>query len=197
MTGIFALVGALMFASAAWFGYVLAGAIIARGTERFGDAKPLAIVGTGCALGALIGLHESSPLHLLGLSLVVVSLAALVRCDIALHWSPPWLALVPLGAIIGIAIVHHAYTVPIAALLVSLPFASIALMTKGTGMSWSDVRIAALGASLLGFFPAVVAFSSAALVLAFIQRGFRRGAGAPFAPYLVGATAAATLIFGG
>ncbi|MHB8148208.1 MAG: hypothetical protein ACYDGM_13250, partial [Vulcanimicrobiaceae bacterium] len=155
------------------------------------------IVPACSAVGAIIGLHETNPLHLLGLSFVVVSLVALVRCDLRIHWTPPWLSLVPLGFICALALLQHAYAVPISALLVSLPFATVALMTKGTGMSWSDVRVAALGTSLLGLFPAIVAFSAAALLLAFIQWGLRRHTAVQIAPYLVGATAIAVLAFGG
>ena len=187
-----------MFASSAWFGYALSDfVIVRRNAEVYGDVGPILIVVLCFFVGAIVGLRETDPLHLLGLSLVVVSLIALVRCDVRAHWTPPWLSLVPLGGICGLALLQHAYWVPISAFLVSLPFASIALMTKGTGMSWSDVRVAALGTSLLGLFPAVIAFSAAALLSAFVQWGLRRSSSIQMAPYLVGATAVAALSFGG
>lgn len=65
------------------------------------------------------------------------------------------------------------------------------------GMSWSDVRVAALGTSLLGLFPAVIAFAAATLLSAFVQWGLRRRTSIQMAPYLVGATAVASLTFGG
>ncbi len=187
-----------MFASAAWFGYALADMVIARQTgEKYGDVKPLPLVIICLFAGALVGLRGIDPLHLLGLSIVVVSLIAIVRCDIRIRWTPPWLSLVPLGAICALAILQHAYWVPASALLVCLPFASIALMTKGAGMSWSDVRVAALGTSLLGLFPAIIAFAAATLLSAFVQWGLRRRSAIQMAPYLVGATAVASLAFGG
>lgn len=64
-------------------------------------------------------------------------------------------------------------------------------------MSWSDVRVAALGTSLLGLFPAVIAFAAATLLSAFVQWGLRRRTSIQMAPYLVGATAVASLTFGG
>ena len=114
-----------------------------------------------------------------------------------IHETPAWLSLVPFGCICAIAVAERAFSIPIAALLVSLPFASVAMMTKGVGMSWSDVRIAALGTSLVGLFPAIIAFSMVALLLAFVQWGFRRHTITPIAPYLVSATAIAALAFGG
>ena len=198
MNALLALVGALMFASAGWVGHALADFIIARRHgERYGDVQPLPIVVVCLFCGAIVGLREANPLHLLGLSVVVVSLVALVRCDVRIHWTPPWLSLVPLGCICALAVLQHAYAVPVAALLVSLPFASIALMTRGTGMSWSDVRVAALGASLLGLFPAIIAFAAASLVLAFVQWGLKRHTAVQMAPYLVGATVVAALAFAG
>lgn len=187
-----------MFASSAWFGYALSDFVIARRRgEVYGDLGPILIVVLCFVIGAIVGLRGTDPLHLLGLSLVVVSLVALVRCDVRVHWTPPWLSLVPLGSICTLAILQHAYWVPISALLVCLPFASIALMTKGAGMSWSDVRVAALGTSLLGLFPAVIAFSAAALLAAFVQWGLRRRNSIQMAPYLIGATIVAALSFGG
>ncbi len=198
MNGSLALVGALMFASSGWFGYALANVLIQRWQgERYGDVWPLLVVPACAIAGAEFGLRETNPLHLLSLSFIVVALIALVRCDVRLHSTPPWLSLIPLAGICAVALLQHAYAVPLTALLVCIPFAGVALATKGTGMSWSDVRVAALGASLLGLFPAVIAFSAAGLLLAFIQWGLRRHAPVQIVPYLVGATAVAALAFGG
>ena len=187
-----------MFTSSAWFGYILAAFLIKQKPgERYGDVSPILIVSACAIAGALTGMAESHPLHLLGLSFVLVSLVALIRCDIRTHWTPPWLALAPLGCICAVAIFEHVYAVPISALLVSLPFASVALVTKGTGMSWSDVRVAALGTSLIGLFPAVIAYSAAGLLVAFVQWTLHRRTSVPLAPYLIGATAVAAIAFGG
>jgi hypothetical protein len=193
-----ALVGALMFAAAAWFGYVLSELLIARRSDTFAnEVNPGALVAIAFVVGGLIGLHGARPLHLLGLSLIAISLATLVRCDLRLHTTPPWVSLIPLAGVCSFALVEHAYWIPLSALVVSLPFASVAIVTKGAGMSWSDVRIAALGTSLVGLFPAVVAFALVAVVAAFVQWGLRRKNGIQMAPYLIGATAAAALAFGG
>lgn len=187
-----------MFSAAAWFGYLFCDFLTARRADTFpNDVAPSALVAIAFVVGGLIGLRGASPLHLLGLSLIAISLATLVRCDLRLHTTPPWVSLIPLAGICSFALAEHAYWVPLSALIVSLPFASVAAMTKGAGMSWSDVRIAALGTSLIGLFPAVVTFALVALVSAFVQWGLRRKNGMQMAPYLIGATAIAALAFGG
>lgn len=196
----FGFVGALLFASSAWLGYVLSDALVSRkGVPGPGhsDVHPAILVAVAAVVGTAIGVRSGDPLHLVALSFAVISLCALIRCDVRQNWTPPWLSLVPLGCIVVIAIVQRAYWIPIATLVVALPFASVAAMTKGTGMSWSDVRVAALGTALVGFFPAIITFAAAGLVAAFVQWGLRRTSSIPMAPYLIGATAVAVLTFGG
>lgn len=197
MTGhVLAAVAALMCAACAWLGYALCDWLVARRQAQvYGDAGPVLLVLLGGLTGAVLGARGMDPLHLLGLSLVVVCLVALVRCELRAHWSPPWLSLVPLGCICAVAIAQRAFWVPASAVLVSLPFASIALATKGQGASWGDVRTAALGTSLIGLFPAIVVFAAATLLSAFIQWGLRRRESIQLAPYLVGATAIAAIVF--
>lgn len=199
MNGVMPIAGAFLFASCAWFGYVLAEFAIERSgrAERFGDVHPAIAVGIACVAGALVGMDGIHALHLFALSLIVVSLVALARCDVRMHWTPPWISLVPLGFIVAFAVLGRAYWLPVSSLAVSLPFASVALMTKGAGMSWSDVRVAALGTALVGFFPAVITFAAAGLLSAFVQWGLHRRNSIQMAPYLICATVVAALAFAG
>lgn len=191
-----AAVASLMCAASAWLGYALCDVLIAqRRLELYGDAAPVLLVLLSGLVGAVLGARGMDPLHLLGLSLIVVCLVALVCCELRAHWSPAWLSLLPLGSICALAIAQRAFWVPASALLVCLPFASIALATKGQGASWGDVRTAALGTSLIGLFPAIVVFAGATLLSAFLQWGLRRRQSIQLAPYLVGATALAAIVF--
>jgi len=79
----------------------------------------------------------------------------------------------------------------VGAVVMFLPFALFALLSKGRGMGWGDVKLAALGGAVLGPPAAMLAFAGACLIAVFIAAlRKRRSEPIAFAPYLCGAIAA-------
>jgi prepilin signal peptidase PulO-like enzyme (type II secretory pathway) len=80
----------------------------------------------------------------------------------------------------------------ISAFVAFIPFACLAIVSKGVGMGWGDVKLAALGGAILGFETAFLAFAIGAVVA--VVWAYRRGHQKQviaFAPYLAGAIAVA------
>jgi prepilin signal peptidase PulO-like enzyme (type II secretory pathway) len=79
----------------------------------------------------------------------------------------------------------------VSSLIVVVPFAIFAYLSRGRGMGWGDVKLAAVAGALLGASNALLALALATFAAA-VSAKFRRGtANEPlaFAPYLIGATA--------
>jgi prepilin signal peptidase PulO-like enzyme (type II secretory pathway) len=79
--------------------------------------------------------------------------------------------------------------------LVALPFALAATLSRGRGMGWGDVKLAALGGALLGAPAATLAFVLAALA-AYAGSRFAGDRARPiaFAPYLAGGIAVVLIV---
>jgi leader peptidase (prepilin peptidase)/N-methyltransferase len=187
-------VGAL-FACAAYLGLQLA-AHLCDGIEPFEDGPkpgkpptPWLIAGAG-AIGAVVTAQGASLPQLAMAAIIVVALAGCWYSDVRVGIVPDYFTLIPLGVLLLIAVVIHDWQTIIAAVSITVPFASAAALSKGRGMGWGDVKLVALGGAALGLQIAVLAFSAACL-LAVCVAVFRRRAREPipFAPYLVGATA--------
>ncbi len=162
---------------------------------RPGKPPTFALIAGAAAIGSSLALH-AVPVPALGLFVVlVVSLVACwysdVRCGIVLDYF----TLVPLALVLAVSLVNRNITPLVSALVVFLPFAFAAALSKGRGMGWGDVKLVALGAAVLGLQTSVLAFAAACLVavtIAAIRK--RRTEPIAFAPYLAGAIGAA-LVF--
>lgn len=189
--------GALFFAVAAYIG-VLAATAMGPHLERFEDgptpAEPAIpwLVAGAAVIGVLVVSHATSVPQVLFAALLCLSLAAIWCTDSRYGIVPDVFTLGPLAIILSAAAFEKHWGVWIAALIVFIPFALAALYSKGVGMGWGDVKLAALGGAVLGAESATLAFALAciaAALVAFLRR--RTRAPIAFAPYLAAAIAIA------
>ncbi|HEY0613563.1 MAG TPA: prepilin peptidase [Candidatus Elarobacter sp.] len=190
------LLGALLFACAAIAGLVAAAAICAR-VEGYDDGPQpgtppvVALVAGAALIGGIAGAHSD----VARLGLVAVVTAAFVAawyCDVARGVVPDVFSLGPLAVIAVLAFVWHDPRMVVSSLIVTVPFSLAAYLSRGRGMGWGDVKLAAVTGALLGASNALLALALAAFGAAVAAR-LRRDGGAlqplAFAPYLIGATA--------
>jgi len=186
------LVGAL-YGCAAFLAIQLSASICAKivpfedGPKPGNPPTPWLIAGAAIA-GAVMTMRGAD-LPQLGLAaLLIVSLVASWYSDVRVGIVPDYFTLVPLGALLLLAVTGHQWTTIIAMLAVSVPFAAAAYLSKGRGMGWGDVKLVALGGAALGLQAAVIAFAGAclvAVVIAVLQK--RRHEPIALAPYLASA----------
>jgi leader peptidase (prepilin peptidase) / N-methyltransferase len=189
--------GAFFFAAAGVVGALL-GITFADRFESLPDGPPpqqtpVPLLILGCALiGAFITVHAFSPAQLVMLAIVCVSLVAIWIVDARRGIVPDAFTLGPLGIILLVAIWQHEWQFFISAAIPFVPFAIAAILSKGRGMGWGDVKLVALGGAVLGAQWAIIAFAVAcfAAVVMCYARGKQRGPIA-FAPYLTAAIGAA------
>jgi leader peptidase (prepilin peptidase)/N-methyltransferase len=154
---------------------------------------PIPLLILGCALiGAFITTHAFSPAQLVMLAVVCVALVAIWIVDARRGIVPDIFTLGPLGIILLVAIWQHEWQYFVSAAIPFVPFAIAAVLSKGRGMGWGDVKLVALGGAVLGAQWAILAFAVAciAAVIVCYVRGRQRGPIA-FAPYLTAAIGAA------
>ena len=141
--------------------------------------------------GALAHQTPALPMPLIAmLGIVTAALAASSDSDIRCGIIPDYFTLIPLGVVLLYAVLTHQWSVIFSAFVLFFPFAVTAQISKGRGMGWGDVKLAALGGGVLGWFDAYVAFAAACLVavaLAVIMN--RRKEPIAFGPYLACAIA--------
>lgn len=187
---------AVLFAAAGWGGTLVAELLCANRTA-FDDGPapvafarwPFAVAGAG--IGLVLAAQGASPMRLALLVFVMLALAGCCAADLSCGLLPDPLTLVPLAVVAGAGAVMHDWAPLLSAALVAVPFALAAAVSRGRGMGWGDVKLAALGGALLGAREAAFAFMLAALAAAVIARrttGARRPIA--FGPYLAAAIVA-------
>jgi prepilin signal peptidase PulO-like enzyme (type II secretory pathway) len=191
------ILGAVFFAAAGLVGAVL-GTTFAERLQALPDGPPqqrvpIPLLVLGCALiGAFITVHTFSPGQLVVLAIVCLALVAIWIVDARRGIVPDAFTLGPLAIILLVAIWQHEWRYLAAASIPFVPFAIGAILSKGRGMGWGDVKLVALGGAVLGAQWAIVACIVACLAAVAVcyARGWRRGPIA-FAPYLTAAIGAA------
>ena len=154
---------------------------------RPGKPPTIALIVGATIVGAILA---SRGLPVLGLAVFAVLVVSLVACwysDVRCGIVPDSFTLLPLVLVLGIALVERNPMPVVSAVVVLVPFAGAAFLSKGLGMGWGDVKLVALGAAALGIRNSVLAFSAACLVavaIAMIRR--RRNEPIAFVPYLAG-----------
>ncbi len=187
--------GALFFGLAGYVGVLLAATLR---LERFDDGPkpsepPIPLILGGCAIvGAILTEHATMPLQIVIAAIVICALAAIWCTDVRFGIVPDVFTLLPLGVILLVAFVQQQPGLVVSAAVPFVPFALAAMMSKGRGMGWGDVKLAALGGAVLGARVALLAFTLSCLVAVFYSylRG-RKGEPIAFAPYLAVAIGAA------
>lgn len=193
---------ALVFGCLAWFG-VLCSARVCRDLPRLPDGPPPGpvpvawLVAGASVVGGFLGFHGLPVLQLLLVGSVCMALVAAWCSDVAYGIVPDVFTLVPLAALLALAIATQSWWLIVSALVPLLPFGLAALASKGRGMGWGDVKLVALGGALLGMQVALAAFAVACLlaVVIYRTRGVQSGPIA-FAPYLVAAIGVSLAIVG-
>jgi prepilin signal peptidase PulO-like enzyme (type II secretory pathway) len=198
-----ALVAALaaqLFAAVAWLG-TIAGERLCAGRVPYEDGPPAVAYGrapfaaAGACIGAALVLHGESPAHLAVLLAVIFALAGAAAADLACGALPDLLTVGPLVLVIATRAATFDWAPAFGAVCVAVPFAFAALFSRGRGMGWGDVKLAALGGALLGIADAALAFMLAALV----AYGMARRSGSlrrpvAFGPYLAASIAASLTV---
>ena len=183
------IVSALAFGIFAFAGILIAktyfhGAPIADGPPV--AEPPVIALLIAAAIAGGICAYRGMPPSALGIVAASCALmAAIWYTDVTRGIVPDSLTLVPLIALIIAGFLTGRWYVAVVAAVPAAPFAFMAWRTKGIGMGWGDVKLAALGGALLGMKDAMLAFavvSIVAIVIAKVQR--REKQPLAFAPYL-------------
>jgi Flp pilus assembly protein protease CpaA len=162
-----------------------------------GKPPVAALIIAGALLGSIVGRHGASLLVLAETACVLLALVAAWVCDVLCGIIPDAFTLLPLFGLIVIRIFSQQWDFLIAGAIVFLPFALLAVCSKGVGMGWGDVKLATLGGVLLGANAAMGSFLAASL-LAVIVAWARKRKNEPiaFGPYLAGAIGLALAVGG-
>jgi prepilin signal peptidase PulO-like enzyme (type II secretory pathway) len=154
-----------------------------------GKPPTVVLLAGSALLGAMVA-SRGMPLPAIGISgLLCASLVAAWYCDVRCGIVPDVFTLVPLAIVLGVAVVTREWSALVSAVVVFVPFALAALFSRGRGMGWGDVKLAALGGAVLGIQTAILAAAGACLIATVVNVVHRRGKSQPiaFAPYLSGA----------
>lgn len=188
-----ALLGASFFAAAGCIGTVL-GSAFAERTESFPDGPPsgnapiaVLVVGSAC-IGAILATHAISPPQLLLAAVVCVALVAIWIVDAKRGVVPDVFTIAPLALLMLAALWQRQWWPLLSIAIPLVPFALVALLSRGRGMGWGDVKLVALGGAAVGGQLAAFVFAIACVVAAIV--GYARGRGRgpiAFAPYLAAA----------
>jgi len=189
------LLGAILFACAAIAGLSAAAAICARVTGYEDGPQPgtppvVALVAGAALIGGIAGAH-TDPARLGLIAVVTAAFVAAWYCDVARGVVPDVFSVGPLLVMGGLAFVWHDPRMIVSSLIVVVPFAIFAYLSRGRGMGWGDVKLAAVAGALLGASNALLALALATFAAAVGAKFRRDTTNAPiaFAPYLIGATA--------
>jgi len=190
-------IGGLFFGAAGYLG-VLLGSGFAERITPFDDGPPpvnppLPWLVAGCALiGVLAGTHAHQSFQVALIAIVCAALVAVFVTDARCGIVPDIFTLGPLTIALAGGLWQHQWWLPISVTVSFAPFAIAALVSRGRGMGWGDVKLAALGGAILGAQMSVLTFAAAcfAAVAVNYKRGRKHGTIA-FAPYLATAIGAA------
>ena len=152
-------------------------------------APPIRTVVAVCAiLGAFCAARNVPPPSLAIIAMVCAVMTAIWCTDMTHGIVPDALTLIPLGAVVLASMMTGHWFAVVAAIVPALPFAFLAWRTKGLGMGWGDVKLAALGGALVGMQDAMLVFAIAGVVAVIVTK-LRGRAKRPlaFAPYLAAA----------
>jgi leader peptidase (prepilin peptidase)/N-methyltransferase len=187
LTGVFA---AALFGLAGWLGRLLANTWYST-LERADDGPPAGtipawlFVALPACLGAIAGVRGATPLHVALLLVAVVALTVCAATDVRTGMIPDAFTLGPLIVVLGVAAFEGAWMPLFGAAFGFVPFAALAAFSRGRGMGWGDVKLAALGGALVGMGGITLAVATAALAACIAGvAGGRARRPIAFGPYL-------------
>ena len=167
--------------------------MFAERVEAFPDGPPaqrtpIALLIALCAAVGAYAAMRAVPLpQMLLAALACSALVAVWITDARRGIVPDAFTLGPLAVALLFAFTRHDWRVLLSIAIPAAPFALAAMVSRGRGMGWGDVKLVALGGALLGVQVSLLAFAFACIVAAAV--GLRAGRSVPiaFAPYLAGA----------
>jgi leader peptidase (prepilin peptidase) / N-methyltransferase len=191
---------AALFGAAGWLGTLLSEALYGTLTPEIDGPEAIAVpawvlVAASTCVGCFVGFHRDQPAHVAILLIAVLALTVCATTDCRAGMIPDLFSLGPLIVVLAISAVQHDWAPPLGALFVFVPFAAMALFTKGRGMGWGDVKLAALGGALVGMIGIIPAVALASLLAYIVGRtsGHARQPIA-FGPYLAASIGAALAV---
>jgi prepilin signal peptidase PulO-like enzyme (type II secretory pathway) len=154
------------------------------------STPPYAAIGVGCAvIGALLVAGGATPLQLGIAAIIEFALVACWCSDAICGIVPDAFTLGPLAALLLFSFAQRNWGTAVSASIAFAPFAAAALISRGQGMGWGDVKLVALCGAALGAPLAVLTLAAACAAAAIVHR-LAAGARGPiaFAPYIAAAT---------
>jgi prepilin signal peptidase PulO-like enzyme (type II secretory pathway) len=193
--------GAALFGTAGWLGQRISVRWYAGLVRADDGPAPIAVpswifVVVPACVGIAVGLHGATPVDAAILLFAVLALTVCAATDVRVGMIPDLFTLGPLALTLAVAALLHEWSPLLGAAFAFVPFAALALVSRGRGMGWGDVKLAALGGALAGMAGITLAAVAASLtvVLLSVSRERRRKPIA-FGPYLA-ASIGASLAFG-
>ena len=191
-----AAVGALLFGVTGLLASRLAGAWYGDRVSEDDGPPVLALpewifIAVPAALGAAVGARSVEPPEAALLLVAVLALTVCAVTDSLTGTIPDLFTLGPLIAVLALSAVRREWMPLLGAAFAFVPFALIALLSRGRGMGWGDVKLVAFGGAIVGLGGitlAVVIASAAASLAAVLQGRARRPIA--YGPYLAASIAA-------
>lgn len=192
---------ASIFGCSAYLALNLAAAVYGKVEPVRGGAKPGALEAIVSILvatffGGVMAARGTDLADLAVSGAVIVGLSAVIWTDLTRGIVADWFALPPLALVLILdALRGTIVAAAIAVALVTLPFAIAALVSKGKGLGFGDVKIVALGAAVMDAQTAILVYAAACFIACVVAVARRRRA-EPFAfsPYLAAAIAVGLLL---
>jgi prepilin signal peptidase PulO-like enzyme (type II secretory pathway) len=188
--------GAVLFGAAGCLGKLLSDTLYGA-IQRYDDGPlPLDVpmwvfaAASSCIVIA-IGLQSPPPAQVAILLFAVLSLTVSAATDVRTGSIPDLFTLTPLIVVLAVSAVRREWTPLLGAMFAFVPFAILAVASRGRGMGWGDVKLAALGGALVGMGGMTLAVALAAIAVTVVARigGCVRRPIA-FGPYLAAAIGA-------
>jgi prepilin signal peptidase PulO-like enzyme (type II secretory pathway) len=185
--------GALMFGVLGRLGAIVADTYVSAADADEHGPPAVAIPGwayvaVSAGIGFLVGIHGIDPLRAAVLIGAVFALNVCAASDARTGILPDAFTVGPLVAVLAVSAFDREWTSLAGATFVVVPFAVLAAFSRGRGMGWGDVKLAALGGALVGMAGIVPAVGAAALAACLVQWAYARPhRPIAFGPYLAGA----------
>jgi leader peptidase (prepilin peptidase)/N-methyltransferase len=165
--------GAALFGLAGWLGVLVAQTWYGT-LEREADGPPAGAIPTWvfvaapACLGAIVGVRGALPLQVALLIVAVIALTVCAATDVRMGMIPDAFTLGPLIVVLAVAALERVWMPLFGALFAFVPFAVIAAVSRGRGMGWGDVKLAALGGALVGMGGITLAVAMASLAVCIV-----------------------------
>ena len=173
---------------------LIGGAALLGALMSFSGWESGALLGSG-ALRLATFAHKGD-LQLLVFAALTYGMVACWYTDVRTGIVPDVFTLGTLGLAFVVAALSGDLYHLIFAIVMAVPFAGAALLSRGLGMGWGDVKLVAIAGAALGL-GAMLVLALACLVavtIAFVRK--RRSEPIAFAPYLIGAIGTALALPG-